>query len=225
MNQYECAKRWASDKRKPEGRAGRSMFYEGDTIYSWGHHWPLARRVTLSDSGRTVALLHDRSYTPSTNRHRRQVARVLGYRYEYVSHDYFGDVTDEASLAHAKHRTVEDDKDRAYEARIARNERAKREREYNADNARSQLEDLLDVEFDEMSGSACIKLRNLLLGVPDNNFQCGGYRRAGERRGGLAQQYPVLAETIAAVIGQDPTVLKRPGELLTLITNFKLLAA
>lgn len=228
MNQYECARRWASKDRKHSGKVGRSMFYEGDTIYSYGHHWPLARKVTLSDSGRGVALINSGRYSHSTDRH----ARVVGHA-AYRSHldradleaDLFGTVTDEASLAHARHLTVERAKDRAYENRVAARERAKRDRENNGDQARRDLESMLGVDLDEMSGSAAVKLRNLLAGIPSNNFQSCSYRRSGMRHGGLAYEHPELAKVLTATIEDDPSVVKRPGFLLTLIENFKLLAA
>jgi hypothetical protein len=76
-----------------------------------------------------------------------------------------------------------------------------------------------------MSGSAATKLRNLLAGVPSNNFRSCSYRRSGMRHGGIAYEHPELVKVIAATIEDDPSVVKRPGFLLTLIENFKLLAA
>lgn len=223
MNQYECARRWASETRKPYGKAGHSMFYEDDTIYSYGRHWPLARKVTLPDTGRTVALMNDVYYSSSTARHRCHVARAIGYRYESVEHDLFHTVSDEKSLAAAVRITHERLLDRQYEAKQRDLERARRDRENNGESARDALEKLLDVDLDDMSGSAAAKLRNLLIGVPRNNFRA--YTWHGSRNGGLAEQYPALVDVIAATITEDPSVLKRPGFLFTLIENFKLLAA
>lgn len=228
MNQYECARRWASDNRKPYGKAGHSMFYEGDTIYSWGKHWPLARKVTLLDTGRKVVLANAVYYSQSTARHYHVVcmaAHRVHLPREIVEHDLFDSVTDEATLAKAKHITKERLLDRQYEARIARNERAKRDRETNGETARRELERLLDVDFEDMSISAAIKLRNTLLGVPVNNFQVNSYRSSGQRRGGFAEKFPAIKELLTSVITEDPSRLKTPGFLFALIENFKLLAA
>lgn len=230
MNQYECARRWASKDRKHSGKAGHSMFYEGDTIYSYGYHWPLARKVVLSDSGREVALMNDGRYSQSTDRHACVVHRAAHRAYidrVDLEVDLFGTVTDEASLAHARHVTVEHALDRACEAKYAARERAKRDRKYNGDNARRDLESLLGIDdLEELSNNAATKLRNLLAGVPGNNFRSGHYYGRGARReGGLTETHPAIVDVVAAAIIEDPTRLKTPGFLLTLIENFKLLAA
>jgi hypothetical protein len=226
MNQYECARRWASKDRKHSGKAGRYMFYEGDTIYSYGHHWPLARKVALSDSGREVALMNDGRCSHSTDRHAslvRSAAHRAGIDRVDLEADLFDTVIDEASLAHARHITVEHAKDQAYENRLAAQERAKRDRENNGDKARRDLESLLGVDMDPISLSAAVKLRNLLLGVESNNFRAG--RSWHGRQNGIASTHPAIIEGLAAAINEDPSRLKTPGFLLTLIENFKLLAA
>jgi hypothetical protein len=204
------------------------MFYRGDTIYSYGTHWPLGRKVTLSDSGRTVALINDIHYSRSTARHAcrvRGAARQASLPLEMVEYDLFHTVSDEASLAKARHVTKERLLDRIYESRIAANERAKRARERNGEQARRDLEKIIDVDFDGMSLSAAVKLRNLLIGVPKNNFMSISYYSSGVRRGGFVEQFPGIKELLTQVITEDPGRLKTPGFLFTLIENFKLLAA
>lgn len=200
------------------------MFYEGDTIYSYGRHWPLARKVVLSDSGREVALMNDGRYSNSTDRHAREVWRAAHRAHlDQVSLevDLFGTVTDEASLAHARHITVEHANDQAYENKLAARERAKRDRAHNGDQARRDLENLLDVDMDDLSLSAAVKLRNILIGTHRNNFQIHRYSRGG----GLVNAMPAIAEVLATAITEEPARLKTPGFLFTLIENFKLLAA
>ena len=224
MNQGTLVFNWRT-QHKPKGIA-YSMFYEGDTIYSFGRHWPLARRVELADSKRVVFLTNEVYYSSRTAGHLSLVRRSIGWSNgQAVEHDLFHTVTDEASLTRAAYTTHERLLDRQYEAKVAARERANRDRAANGDQARSDLESMLGVDLDEMSGSAAVKLRNLLAGVPSNNFMSCSYRRSGMRHGGFAYELPELVKVITAAIEDDPSTVKRPGFLLTLIENFKLLAA
>jgi hypothetical protein len=54
------------------------MFYEGDTIYSYGYHFPIARKVT-APNGETVILFTTESYSVSTAKHKTIVRRAIGY--------------------------------------------------------------------------------------------------------------------------------------------------
>lgn len=229
MNQYECARRWATnDKdRKPSGKAGSSMYYKGDTIYSYGSHWPLAYKVTLSDSGREVALMNAGFCSRSTARHTTVVYWALvraKISSVYIESDLFNTITDEASLAHAHHITIEHGKDRAYEAKVYARKQAKRDREYNGDKARRELESMLGIgDLEELSYTAAIKLRNILCGMYHNNFRAQWHWRS--RHNGLDKTHPIVIDVVAAAINEDPTRLKTPGFLFTLIENVKILAA
>lgn len=59
---HEVAHAWAHQTGRD--RNGHSMFYDGDTIYSYGRHFPIARIVEVK--GRTVVLFTTRSYSVST---------------------------------------------------------------------------------------------------------------------------------------------------------------
>lgn len=49
-------------------KRGFAMFYEGDTIYSWGKHFPIAHHVT-SEGGAPCVLITTREYSRSTAKH------------------------------------------------------------------------------------------------------------------------------------------------------------
>lgn len=50
-----------------QGESGNVFFY-GNTLYSYGHHFPLAHRTT-NDKGENCILLNGRTYSNSTTRH------------------------------------------------------------------------------------------------------------------------------------------------------------
>lgn len=58
---------WAQQKQE-HGRAG-NIFFEGDTIFSYGHHFPMGRIHTLKN-GKKVALITNRGYSSSTGQHK-----------------------------------------------------------------------------------------------------------------------------------------------------------
>jgi len=70
MNQHTVAQRWVKQSH-PKCKT-RTFFFKGDTIYSYGRHWPLGRIITLADSKRKVALINDVFYSSSTSRHHSQ---------------------------------------------------------------------------------------------------------------------------------------------------------
>ncbi|RWI06833.1 MAG: hypothetical protein EOQ89_03630 [Mesorhizobium sp.] len=61
----EVAHAWANQTGK--NRKGHHMFYEGDTIYSYGYHFPIARRILTSEG--IVVLMTTRKYSVSTAKH------------------------------------------------------------------------------------------------------------------------------------------------------------
>lgn len=48
---------------------GFNMFYDGDTLYSYGAHFPIARFTVRSDNGETVLLFTTRTASVSTAKH------------------------------------------------------------------------------------------------------------------------------------------------------------
>lgn len=74
----DVADRWAYG-RQDEGSRG-NIFFRGATIYSYGEHFPMARRVvrTTGEDRKTVFILvTTRRYSPSTNRHQREVRNAI----------------------------------------------------------------------------------------------------------------------------------------------------
>lgn len=69
-NHNQVAHAWANQTGKH--RKGYNMFYDGDTIYSHGSHFPIARIVRPG-----VVLFTSRSYSVSTARHKSYVRRAI----------------------------------------------------------------------------------------------------------------------------------------------------
>jgi hypothetical protein len=94
MNNQQVAHLWASGN-KASGK-GSNFYFEGDTIYSYGSHFPIARRVTEG-----FYLITERGYSNSTSRHISYTRRAIPsfakvYSVEGSPCDSFG------SIRHAK---------------------------------------------------------------------------------------------------------------------------
>ena len=63
-NSREVCHQWAAQNQS-EGKAG-NVFFRDSTIYSYGHHFPMARVYTLDNGGR-VALFNPNRYSSSTS--------------------------------------------------------------------------------------------------------------------------------------------------------------
>lgn len=64
----QVAQAWAKQSQ-PEGRSGNgNLWFDGDTIYSYGRHFPAGRIVTAAD-GRKVALVNSDTYSTTTANH------------------------------------------------------------------------------------------------------------------------------------------------------------
>ncbi len=57
---------------------GHNMFYVGDTIYSYGYHYAIARLITMT-SGECVVLMNSNGYSVSTNKHKSIVSRAVSH--------------------------------------------------------------------------------------------------------------------------------------------------
>ena len=62
-NHSEVAHYWAN-KVQPEGN-GSSMFYHSETIYSYGHHFPIAKHINNN-----LILFTSKDYSSSTSKHK-----------------------------------------------------------------------------------------------------------------------------------------------------------
>lgn len=81
MTNVQLAERFANSEK--EGKAN-SMFIENDTIFSYGYHFPIARKTGKTDeNGKQIVLFTDRGYSMTTAKHKNQVWGALaqaGYR-------------------------------------------------------------------------------------------------------------------------------------------------
>ena len=81
MNNSKLAHNWAN-KIKDSGK-GSSMFYEGDTIYSYGRHFKIAEFITIEEN--TFVVFNDNSYSNSTAKHKNYVRQAIPYNYEVIN--------------------------------------------------------------------------------------------------------------------------------------------
>ena len=69
VNKNEVAHLWANQLQRNARTPGTgSLFFEGDTIYSYGYHFRIAKHVTNS-KGETAILFTERGYSNSTAKH------------------------------------------------------------------------------------------------------------------------------------------------------------
>jgi hypothetical protein len=71
----EVAKVWAQ-RSQSEGRA-TNVFFEGDTIYSWGRHFAMARWFKHEQTGEPAVLVTTDTYSVSTSKHQSIVWRAI----------------------------------------------------------------------------------------------------------------------------------------------------
>lgn len=69
LSNADVARRFA--ERKTTGKS-RNMFIEGDSVYSYGRHFPIAKRI-----GPGEYLFNTESYSMSTSKHQAYVSRAL----------------------------------------------------------------------------------------------------------------------------------------------------
>lgn len=98
----EVAHNWAHQTGRK--RNGHAMFYDGDTIYSWGRHFPIAKFFN-APNGERVILFNADSYSVSTSKHQTIVRRAIALPRERViylkglARDTRGTVFHETTLA------------------------------------------------------------------------------------------------------------------------------
>jgi len=72
---YSVAHNWAHQSGKC--CSGSNFFYEGDTIYSYGHHFPVAKLVEVK--GETIVLFNSDSYSIRTSKHQNYARRAASH--------------------------------------------------------------------------------------------------------------------------------------------------
>lgn len=66
-----------------QGKSGNVFFY-GNTLYSYGYHFPLANRITNA-KGEKAVLLNGRSYSNSTSKHQNWTAQATSHYNQIIS--------------------------------------------------------------------------------------------------------------------------------------------
>ena len=67
---------WAQNEQSDGRNSGRSLFFEGPTLYSYGYHFKVGEHRTAAD-GSAVVLLNADSYSTTTGRHKRHARRAI----------------------------------------------------------------------------------------------------------------------------------------------------
>ena len=108
------------------------MFIDGDTIFSYGYHFPIARRTgKVDENGRDIFLFTDRGYSNTTVRHKSHVSWAL-HEYRVIECDISsGKVTPEV---------VEGLKSKLYEVRL---KESRARKEWSINNYREQNKQLV----------------------------------------------------------------------------------
>jgi hypothetical protein len=81
MNNQEVAHRWAQ-RRDWRGK-GSNFFFEGETLYSYGRHFIVAKHVE-SPKGHWFVVVNPDTYSPSTSRHQSYARRALPIYYDVI---------------------------------------------------------------------------------------------------------------------------------------------
>jgi hypothetical protein len=90
MNNSQCAHLWAN-KSRTSGK-GSNLFFDGETIFSYGHHFPIARHH------KGVVLFTRDSYSVTTSKHCSQVRSAISH----LTIFYSADVTKDPCKADVK---------------------------------------------------------------------------------------------------------------------------
>lgn len=81
FNNNEIGHAWYHQTEGHEGRnSNRSLFFEGDTIYSYGYHFPIAR----VDRDNNVTLVNNNTYSNTTSQHVSNVCSSIANTIFYV---------------------------------------------------------------------------------------------------------------------------------------------
>jgi hypothetical protein len=97
FNNSELSHVWAN-QTQTHGK-GSSMFFEYDTIYSYGHHFTIAKHITNKE-GKKCVFFNDRHYSNSTSKHQALVWRSIPANVEFFKVRRFFDDIDTSTSAH-----------------------------------------------------------------------------------------------------------------------------
>ncbi len=69
--------------------SGGHMFSEGNTVYSYGYHFPIARHTgKFTNNGQEIILFNSRGYSNTTARHKSHVMQALSDNSFYIIEIY-----------------------------------------------------------------------------------------------------------------------------------------
>lgn len=74
----EIAHKWAHQTQSDARNSAGNFFFHGDTIYSYGSHFPIARHVQNAQGGKAILFTH-RGYSLTTSRHIHLVRSAIPY--------------------------------------------------------------------------------------------------------------------------------------------------
>lgn len=125
--QRELAHLWANRSR-PSGRAS-SLYFEGDTIYSYGRHFPIARLFTDPTTGQTAVLFTSRDHSRTTSQHKSFVRSAVSHLVVYTVQDPTAEILTCGDLARHVDFAVTQKAKAAEEAHAEKLAAARRKRE------------------------------------------------------------------------------------------------
>ena len=210
MNSHDTvAWNWAT-KQRPAMK-GASMFFEGDTIYSYGHHWPLAKHMD------GFVLVNSDRFSVSTSQHLSIVRRSIhGRAISYDVHPgYWCHATDPAAAAHYAEVTRQD------RIREAEEER-ERKKQYRIDDyarRRGLIERTLGVILEGLPMATTDFLGEALWGPSTKWTHWTTFAKRS------AESDPDLAAGIKAAFDRDPDLATKPRKLRLLVNAYQQLLA
>lgn len=94
MNNSELGHDWFYNEDKDGSGKGSNFFYEGNTIYSYGHHFPIAKKI-----GNHTVLFTNQSYSVSTSKHISTTRQSIPQSVRVI---YVSDPSADSKAAHKK---------------------------------------------------------------------------------------------------------------------------
>jgi hypothetical protein len=68
----ELCHKWANQEQESGRTSNGTMFFNGSTIYSYGHHFPIAKHI-VNEQGQRAVLYTERNYSNTTAKHKSHV--------------------------------------------------------------------------------------------------------------------------------------------------------
>lgn len=99
-NHAEVAHKWANQAQSNGRSSDGRMFFEGPSIYSYGHHFEIARFTDKTYKGERVILFTTRRYSVSTSNHIGHVSHAIPSNVRYFCVPAFGDSDHAENVRH-----------------------------------------------------------------------------------------------------------------------------